>query len=132
MLLPYRKNTRPIYSTLNYVCDTQGYPKYRELAGCRYVIQVNAPLSSRQRLDQRFANTDSPRRHVELHTFRGVRPSAFCSAGNTVGLYAESARANTRLEIAVVWEAMACRLLHRFERFGGTCWLHLRRRNVSI
>jgi hypothetical protein len=107
-------------------------PKYRGLAGCRYVIQVNAPLSSWQRLDQRFANT------FPATTCRGythsvwVRPSAFCRAGNTVGLYAKSARANTRLENAVVWEVMACGLVYRYGRFGGTCWLHLRRRNVGI
>jgi len=88
--------TLPQEHTAHVHCDTEVCAKYRGLAGCRYVIQVNAPLSSWKRLDQRFANTDSPRRHVGLHTFRGVRPSAFCRAGNTVGLYAQSARANTR------------------------------------
>lgn len=129
-LVRYRNNTA--YLQCLKLCDTQVRPKYRGLAGCRYVIQVNAPLSSWKRLDQRFANTDSPRRHVGLHTFRGVRPSAFCRAGNTVGLYAESARANTlagnccRLGSAGVW------FITEVHTFWGNCWLHLRRRIVGI
>ena len=86
----------------------------------------------------------TPRSAVRKHIPRGdgdmqgythsawVRPTAFCRAGNTVGLYAKSARANTRLENVVVWEVMACGLVYRYGRFGGTCWLHLRRRNVGI